>query len=60
MARKSKWDRAFDACFYANSHGVQFNIMDLSKLRRAVNDATLSGVDLESAVKAAIQVYRTN
>lgn len=64
MVRMSKEEkrieRETDAAFNKHGSGVQFDMMDLSKITQAGKTAARTGASIEEAVKAAIQVYRKN
>lgn len=56
----NKLDRRYDAAFKAHGNCVQFNIMDLGKMRNEVRTAVIAGADLDEAMKAAVAKYRKN
>ncbi len=59
--RQSKLDKQIEAIYYKVASGVQINIMNISKLFRLATDLhTQDGLDLETAVKAAVAKYREN
>lgn len=64
MARKSKaekqFDNAYDQAFKRLANGVQFDIMDLGKMRDETLAAFTSGKTLDDALKEAIAKYRQN
>jgi hypothetical protein len=57
---KKAIENAYDKIFKMKAHGVQFNIMDLSKVRKDVSAAIVAGEDAASAMDAAIKKYRVN
>ena len=62
--KKSKKDKAIDKeierAYYAHGQGVQIDIMDIPRIFVAGHEAAASGMSIEAAVFAAINVYRKN
>lgn len=57
---KVKLDREIEAIYCRHGEGVQVNILDISKIFAAGRTAHESGSDVETAIVAAIGVYRKN
>lgn len=53
-----KLDAEINRLFKAHGQNIQFNIMDLGKIRKAGVAAAEAGEDIEAAVVAAIKQYR--
>jgi hypothetical protein len=51
-------EKAIEAAFYRHGNGIPINIMNLSKISEAGRKALQEGTDLDTAVKAAIELYR--
>jgi hypothetical protein len=62
MARKKtdELDKQIEKAWYRLASGVQVNIMDIPAIFRAVRSAVEVGADLDTAVQAAIVVFRKN
>lgn len=64
MAKRSKLDKdlseAFDLAFSFQSHGVQFSMMDLGKIRSDVLESVKAGTSMDEALKDVISRYRKN
>lgn len=63
MARKTKEDKrieaAVDAAFTRHSSNVQFDVFNVGKVLDAGRTAGKNGQDIEAAVIAAIQQYKS-
>ncbi len=58
MARKTKEDQAFNEAFYRLAHGIQFNIMDLGKVRSYCRDQVqVAGSTMDDAIRGAINLW---
>ena len=55
-----KLDKAVEAAFYRHGYGVEFGIMDLSKISNETRDAVIAGGDIDEAMKTAQTKYRKN
>ena len=56
-----KLDKNIEQEYYKQGHGVQINIMDITKVfRDCREDVTQNGLSLEMAVSNAIAKYRMN
>lgn len=55
-----KLDAEINRLYGIHAHGVQVNIMDLSKIANAAKAAYEAGEDMEAALKVAIAKYRVN
>lgn len=55
-----KIKKAVEDAFRIHGNRIQFNMMDLSKIFKAGEDAGIAGGDIVQAVKDAIQKYRQN
>jgi hypothetical protein len=64
MTRRTKTDKAWEAMFQASfrklSHGIQFNVMDLSKLERLARSRFCGHGDIDSAVAEAILAFKVS
>ena len=57
---EKKFDKAYDAAFRVQANCIQFNIMDLGKVRTYTRQAVVSGAVLETALDEAIAKFRKN
>jgi hypothetical protein len=53
-------DKAVEQAFYRHGYGIEFGIMDLSKISNETRDAVLAGGDIDEAMKEAQAKYRKN
>jgi len=64
MARQTKAEKLIDkqveAAYSKHGHGVQINVMDLSKVMNAGRDAIKAGQNLDDVMLAALAKYRVN
>lgn len=59
-AAKRKLDKAYDAAFRVHGNCVQFNIMDLGKMRNEAVARVVDGANMDEAVQVVVQKYRKN
>jgi hypothetical protein len=58
ITTKKAMERLIEASFKKHSNGLQIPIMKLGDIFRAGKEALENGLDLDDAMKAAIDLYR--
>lgn len=58
--KQSDADKAFDEAFYKLASNIQFNIMDLGKMRSETLASVTNGEQMEAALLKSIAKYRQN
>ena len=58
ILKGKKLDAAITAAFNQHGRGIQFNIMDLGKLKRDVQAAYEAGGEIDAAMVTAVAKYR--
>lgn len=58
--KKNDVDSLIEKAWNQHAHGIQVNVMDISKIFSECRTAMASGTTVEDAVKAAIAKWRQN